>query len=572
MKPIIVVHIKTERKKLIRLICLKKGLHYLKAFASVISVVILLASCSEKQLDITPTDKLSDATVWADSSTAKLFLNDIYNSLNAGPYGSSWLNIPTQIGNDPLDNYTDNTVSGPVAGIPSHQLFDNDSYGPSNLLFNNTWKNMYAYIRKCNLFITKVSATDFSEGTKKNMIAQARFLRAYFYKTLVDLYGGVPLITKVLDNNTQGDSIFYARNSYGECVSFIKSECEAAAQDLPQQWSGQDVGKATWGAAMAMKGEAALYAGQWQDAAQTNEAIIQSNLYTLYPDYAGLFYQDHENNQEVIFDIQFAPVLRPIHTNQYWGAIWAKKGTGWGGSCPSQNLVDEYEFIDGKTAAEGSAYYDPAHPYDHRSKRFYASVLYDGCQWQGNTYYTRLGIPNNYNEFTSSISGNGNPTGYGLKKLLDSTIAPTPGNLDGRNFIVFRYAEILLNYAEAQNEISGPGDSVYEAINKIRARAGLPDLPAGLSQAEMRARIRHERRVELAFEGKRFYDIWRWKTAAGIFKNPIYGMKITEENGSLHYERVPVRNVVFDASKNYLMPIPQYAMDQNPKLTQNSGY
>ncbi|WP_344976633.1 RagB/SusD family nutrient uptake outer membrane protein [Compostibacter hankyongensis] len=545
----------------------------MKSYLALFLLGAVLASCSEKDLDILPSDQLSDATVWTDSSSANLFLNDIYNSLNAGPYGSSWLNLPTQIGNDGLDDYTDDATYGAASGTPSYQLFDNSSYGPSNLLFTNTWKIMYANIRKCNLMIQKVSASDFSDATKRVMVAQARFLRVYFYKTLIDLYGGVPLITKVLDNNTGADSLFYPRSTYPECVAFIQSECTAAAADLPQQWTGKDVGRATWGAAMALKGEEELYAGKWQDAAATNKAIMDAGVYALFSDYAGLFYADHENNEEVIFDIQFAPNVRPKHINQYWGVVEVSKGGGWGNCDPTQDLVDCYEYLDGKTAGEGSAQYDPDHPYAHRDKRFYASVIYDGSIWRGKTIYTRLGVPNNPNEINiTGKSGNTGRTGYFMKKLQDSTIASTPSDLDGTNVIVFRYAEVLLNYAEAQNEAAGPDASVYSALNEIRGRAGLPSLPEGLDQNAMRERIRRERRVELAFEGKRFYDIRRWKTAADIFSRPIHGMKITEVSGKLRYEKIEVRKVTFDAPKNYLMPVPQYAIDQNPKLTQNPSY
>lgn len=535
--------------------------------------LLIFTSCSDKMLDITPSDGLSDATVWNDPATANLFLNDIYNKLNPGPYGSSWLNLPALIGNDPLADYTDDASYGPSAGTPSATLFDNSSYGPSNLLFKNTWRIMYEDIRKCNLFIEKVGASKFEEDTKKVMLAQARFMRAYFYKTLVDLYGGVPLITEVLNNNTQGDSIFYPRSSYEDCVSFIQTECSAAAEDLPQSWSGNDVGRTTWGAALAMKGEEELYAGKFEDAAATNWKIIEKGIYSLFPDYAGLFYANNENNQEVVFDVQYAPNIRPKHINQYLGVPMLSKGAGWGNCGPTQNLVDEYEFIDGKTAAEGSTNYDSNNPYANRDSRFYATIIYDGSTWRGDKIYTRLGIPNNPNVINiTNKSGNMGRTGYFMKKIQDSTISSRSGNLDGTNVIIYRYAEVLLNYAEAKNETGGPDQTVYDAMNEIRSRAGQPDLPVGLNKEDMRTRIRHERRIELAFEGKRFYDIRRWKTAADLFSKPMYGIKITESGGKLQYEKVEVRKVTFDASKNYLLPIPQYAIDQNPKLEPNPGY
>ena len=545
----------------------------MKQFLIISSIIICLASCSEKLLEITPADKLSDPTVWSNPTTAQLFLNDIYNQLNAGPFGSNYLHLPSEVSNDPLDAYTDNSTYGPGPGNNSFLLFNNSSYGPSNDLFGPQWVNMYTDIRKCNLAIEKISSSKFPEAIKRSMIAQCRFLRAYFYKQLVDIYGGVPLITKVLDNNTQGDSIFYARSSYEDCVSFIQTECAAAAQDLPKTVSGTNIGYATWGAALAMKGEEELYAGKWKEAASTNLQIIQSSLYKLFTDYAGLFYVNNENNQEVVFDIQYAANLKPKKINQYWGVPMVPKGQGWGGNNPTQNLVDQYEYLDGKTAAKGSSLFDADRPYLNLDKRFYASIIYDGSSWRGNIIYTRLGIPNNANQINVvNKQGNAGRTGYFAKKYMDSTLPNTPNNLDGTNYIVFRYAEILLNYAEAQNEASGPDQSVYDAINKIRERAGLPNLPSGLNQAEMREAIRHERRIEFAFEGKYFYDLMRWKTAESIFSQPIYGMKITEVSGKLKYEKVLVRKVVFDPSKNYLQPIPQSVIDQNPKVIQNPNY
>jgi hypothetical protein len=544
----------------------------MKYFLIIFSMLLFFTSCKKDPLDITPSDRLSDAIVFGDSTTANLFLNDIYNSLNPGPWSSHFSLLPTELCSDPLDDLSDNAMYGPT-GVPSSTYFDNSSYGPSGNMFGPQWANMYTYIRKCNLFITKITASTFPDGTKKGMIAQARFLRAYFYKSLIDLYGGVPLITKVLDNFIQGDSIFYARNTYEESVVFIQSECQAAANDLPLTVSGVNVGRATKGAALALKGEEELYAGKWKDAAATNLAIMQSSVYSLFPDYGGQFYANNENNQEVIFDIQFAPNLKPKHINQYWGVVDVAKGAGWGSCDPTQELVDAYEFLDGKTAAQGSVLYNPASPYTNREKRFYASIIYDGCTWRGKTIYTRLGVANNANEINiTGKSGNTGRTGYFTKKLQDSTIASPPSNLDGANFIVFRYAEILLNYAEAQNELSGPDQTINNAINLIRTRAGLPNLPTGLNQSDLRERIRHERRIEMAFEGRRFYDLLRWQIAAQVFSQPMHGMKITGSGNSLIYTPVVVRSIKFNAAKNYLQPLPQAAIDQNPKIVQNPGY
>ncbi|HEX2976573.1 MAG TPA: RagB/SusD family nutrient uptake outer membrane protein [Bacteroidales bacterium] len=535
---------------------------------------LTLSACED--LEITPSDRLSDASIWNDSRTADLFLNDIFYNLNAGPYPTVWTNLPSEISNDPLDNFTDNATYGPDAGPASALLFNSGSYNPSNTLFNNQWKNMYASIRKCNLFIERVEASHYAKATKTTMLAQARFLRAYFYKQLIDLYGGVPLVTKVLKNDN-GEDIFYPRSTYQECVDFIRSETQLAADSLPTKWTGKDVGRVTRGAALAMKGAAELYAGMWTEAAATNQKIIdelgKGVVYDLFSNYAGLFYQNNENNKEVIFDIQYAPELRYKAIIQYWGVPMVAKGGGWGTCDPTQNLVDSYEFTDGKTEAEGSAMFNPARPYSNRDKRFYASVIYDGSMWRGTRIYTRLGMANNANEINiTGKTGNCGRTGYFTKKQLDSTITVVSSRADGLNFIVYRYAEVLLNYAEAKNEVSGPDATVYDAVNKVRQRAGQPALPTGLDQAAMRQRIRRERRIEFAFEGKYFYDIMRWRTAEQVFSQPIKGMKVTSSGGVLTYTKINVRTVTFNPDKNYLQPIPQYALDQNPKLTQNPGY
>src|SRR5690606_16589389 len=184
--------------------------------------------------------------------------------------------------------------------------------------------------------------------------------------------------------------------------------------------------------------------------------------------------------------------------------------------------------------------------------------------------YTRLGIPNNRNQFGGVGATR---TGYYLRKKVNPAIVP--GNSSGQNSIVWRYAEVLLNYAEAKNEVLGaPDQSVYDAINQIRERAGLPELPAGLTREQMRERIRRERRVELAFEGKRLFDLWRWRIADQVFDQPLKAMKVSGSEGNLVYEKVNVDGgkVVFDPAKNYLMPIPEAVRARNDKIDQNPNY
>jgi hypothetical protein len=541
----------------------------MKAIKSIILAIVCISavSCNDKSLDVTPTDQLTDATVFTSAANATLFLNDIYNSLNPGPWSSVFTLQPTEVSNDPLDNYSDNSISGPIAGIPSYQAFTNDSYGPTVPIFDKQWANMYANIRKCNLFITKTTTATFDDASKKSLIAQARFLRVYFFKSLMDLYGGVPLVLKVLDQSTDGNAIFYPRNTYDECVTFIETECEAIQADLPLTVTGNNIGRVTKGAALALEGEEQLYAGKWANAAATNLKIMNLGAgYDLFSDYAGTFYSANDDNKEVIFDIQYAPIIKGHARDTYWGPPVVSDGTGYGAVNPTQDLVDTYEFLDGKTEVEGSAMFDPNNPYINRDKRFAASILYDGCTWRNGTISTKSG------------GSAGGRTGYSLRKILDPAVVPGSANIGqltgGSNAIIWRYGEVLLNYAEAKNEASGPDQSIYDAVNKVRTRGGLPNLPTGLSQDALRQRIRRERRIELAFEGKRLFDLWRWKIAEQVFSQPLRGMKITPSGSTLTYQKAPIASakITFNPAKNYRMPIPQTVIAQNSKITQNPGY
>lgn len=216
--------------------------------------------------------------------------------------------------------------------------------------------------------------------------------------------------------------------------------------------------------------------------------------------------------------------------------------------------------------------YNPQNPYINREPRFYQSIIYDGAPWQGDIIYTRIG-GNNQRAGGSDIT----TTGYYGRKLLDESIlghtslATSPSS---SNWTIFRYAEVLLNYAEAQNEAVGPDASVYNALLLVRQRAGLPNFPSGLSQSAMRTNIRRERRIELSFEEMRWYDIRRWLITTGpngVLTNPEYGMKIVNTGGVLSYTPILIFNNVFKDYQNW-MPIPQSDLAKNSKLVQNTGY
>ncbi len=538
---------------------------------SVICILLLCVSCKKSFLDTTPATP-SDATVWSSYQNASLFVNGIYGD------------IPTDFllfGYDPFDNWTDNqypTFTWPtsVASVAPRNF--NSTSSP----VNSWWTTGYTEIRKCNIVLQKApELTDASDEQKNEMIAQAKFFRAYWYSWLINFFGGVPLIEVPL-NKASGDTLNYPRSSYEDCVAFIQKDLTDAAAALPVDWDGSDMGRVTQGAALALKSEVELYASKWQDCVNTCNSIFALNKYSL-ADYANMFIPAGEVNSEVIFDVDFDGKARGHNAEVFLSPRVdpeSNLAAGWGHVQPTQELVDEYEFTDGKPGNDAS---HAADPYTGRDKRFYESVLYNGSDWRGGKVWTYYDPSINVysNNFDINFSHQGTQTGYYFHKYIDPTLTPSETNyygkpINGTNAVLFRLGEIYLNFAEAQNELTGPASDVYDKLNALRERGGIPDLPAGLSQDDMRIHIRHERRVELAFEGKRYFDIMRWKIGPQSLNTTLHGMEITGTPGNWTYKRVEAYNGkrVFVAPRDYLFPIPSTALDQNTKLQgqQNPGW
>lgn len=541
-------------------------------------IVVAVTSCKkslDSSLDVNPHDRLTSGNVFNSAATADLVLNDIYDQL---PDGNNW--------NDPFDNWSDNSICG-YSWPRSRTLAQQNIYTPATLSFDSngnafdlTWQTLYTNVRKCNVFIANVTTSPLPEDYKKKRVAEARFLRAYFYHLLWMTYGGVPVITIPLDINTQGDKAFVERSSLLDTYKFITTELSAIAADIPQS---NESGRATQGAALTLLGWVQLYQHDFIAAAATTKQVIDNlgngKVYDLFPDYQKLFL-DNTANKEAIFYRQYVARVKGNRFAGLGGPAFTKNGveTSWGSTNPTQELVDDYAMANGKVITDPTSGYDPKKPYVNREPRFYQSIVYDGSFFYNDIIYTRQGV-GSPNEIDLSDKNDATQTGYCLRKKVQENIPLGSDSWDGhsgdQNYYYFRYAEVLLMYAEAQNEAAGPDLSVYTAINKIRTRSSLPDLPAGLNQDQMRTAIRRERRVELAFEDKRLWDLRRWKIAEINLNRPVHGIVITADGaGGFNYNPVvpPGGNYKFDAGKNYLYPIPQNAMDQNPKLKQNPGY
>ncbi|GEP97541.1 RagB/SusD family nutrient uptake outer membrane protein [Chitinophaga cymbidii] len=520
-----------------------------------------------KFLDVKPKDQVTDETLWSTTANADLFLNDVYAS------------VPTLITSDPWENFSDNSLNG-QAGRVSTNLYGPSIYTPSNA--PNKW-GLYTSIRKANLFIEKVTASALEESWKKVRLAEARFLRAYFYSILWTYHGGVPIITDVLNQNEQGDEVFRPRNTAAETFDFIVAECVAAAAELPLT---AETGRATWGAAITLKGSCELFnAGalynpsndlsRWEQAARTFKRIIDTARYTLFPDYNTLFFEENNNNVEVIFARQHlgGTSLANYRDGEIGPRFVNGALTGWGHVNPTQDLVDEYAMANGLPITDPASGYDDQNPYVGREKRFYESIVYDGSEWLGSEMIMKQGV-GSLNATDLNNSSISTRTGYYIRKGINPKYASAQNNQNSANWIIFRYAEVLLSYAEARNEATGPDQSVYDAINEIRERADIPDLPEGLDQNAMRIAIHRERRVELAFEEKRLPDLLRLRLAEVVLNGTVHAMKIEKVGNNWVYTVVPAGGgaKAFDPAKNYLLPIPQSARDKNTQLDQNPEY
>lgn len=531
----------------------------------ILSVSFCITSC-KKFLEVVPKGQVSDLTLWATKDNADLFLNNIYAS------------IPSLDVGDPWENFSDNALNG-QAGRTSTNVYGPGIYTPANT--PNKW-GQYNNIRKCNLFIDRVTASSLPDDWKKVRLAEARFLRAYFYSILWTYHGGVPLITDVLNINEQGDAVFRARNTSEETADFIISECGAIEADLPV--SAQS-GRVTKGAALTLKGYVELFnasplknpsndLARWEQAATTYKKVIDLNKYSLFSDYTTLFYEENNNNAEVIFSRQhmggtsLANYIAQIGPRFINGSL-----TGWGQLDPTQDVVDEYAMANGLPITDPASGYNPQNPYVNREKRFYESIVYDGSVWLGATMIMKQGV-GSLNATDLSNSSSSTRTGYYVIKGVNPKYAGAQDNGNSANWIIFRYAEVLLSYAEARNEATGPDQSVYDAVNAVRDRSDLPGLPLGLNQADMRKAIARERRIELAFEEKRLPDLLRLKLAETKLNGTVHAIKIDIVGGNTVYTVVPAGGgaKVFDPSKNYVLPIPQSAIDKNPNLEQNPNY
>ena len=605
---------------------MKVAINYFKILGLSLLMLTLSVSCdTDEFLENVNKSNLTDATQWESEPNADVFLNDIYSE------------IPNKVNQtETLDYYTDDynishyyTASNWRIGVcivPSSST-DNPWGGTQGPTYGYTWQNFFVKIRKCNTFLQKLEENkgNFSEAYFKKRIDEVRFIRAFFYSEFFVQMGGLPIITKQLDRNTMSpEELQQPRKTFQETFDFIVSELDAVVKNgnlaIKYAKSDREAGRATLGAALALKGWVELFGAsplfntatpyladpnkfvhfgnydpaRWVKAAATNKEFIDKfgngKNYNLFADLKDFWRVANEYNSEVIWDRQVVANVSGMGGN-YEGRGGVTYVLGeyrtWGNYNPTQELVDQFAMANGKAITDPTSGYNPQKPYVNREKRFYDFIVYDGAPYKldwmprADTIYTRIDLtypnPDRTNQIDLAGKTDVGDSGYYQKKRINPDAAPGT-DASGQNYVFLRYAEVLLNYAEAQNEAVGPDASVYDAINKVRQRSEIAALPAGLTKDQMRAAIARERRVEFCFEDKRFLDTKRLAQTAQVMGKARHNMVIrnsvpSNNSGVWVYSIEPeVKYTVKFEPKQYMNPIPQNVLDQNSGIKQNPGY
>jgi len=557
-----------------------------------LSIVIFWSSCRKYETEPKDwfTSQLTFDTLDKNGIVSGYALNNIYTYIPGGfnRIDGDFLDdasgdaIPSRY-NTTVENYTKGTVSS---------INNPDPY----------WGNSYYGIRDANVYLKNIDKVPVPVLTKQYGKAEARFLRALFYWELLKRYGGVPLLGDTVPG--LNDNIQKPRNSFAETVDYIVNECTAIKDSLrPVALASSDWGRATKGAAVALKCRVLLYAAsplfngggfetdpvkkaltgyltadptRWQ---KVVDAVLEFNALGYYglqtsgtpTGFISVFI--NKMNTEIIFAKQ-SPNNSNLEISQSPVGYIISNTRSQGLTSPTQNFVDAFPMTNGLGINESGSGYNASSPYTGRDPRLAATVFYNGLTWLSRsvqTYQGGLDKPDN-----PAVSPVETRTGYYLRKFLGNFSTGTAFSSGSHNFPIFRYAEIILDYAEALNEL-GQVESAVTQIKTIRARAGIAagtnsryGIKVGITQAEMRTLIQNERRIELAFEEHRFWDMRRWKIAGQVLNTTLNGIKIT--NGTtVTYQIVPVATTVFQ-DKFYHMPIPYDEITKNSKLIQNEGW
>lgn len=597
-----------------------------KIYYIILGIFVLAntTSCKKDFLDQTPSDKYSEEAVWSDPALAQAFVNNIYFGI---PHGFSNIMMSSMVDETTYNaDFGSSNVTKSLITPSDLSIFD-ENFWSGNRQRGMNWARVYKFIRSANVFFANIDKVPFDNQEDKNrMKGEVYFLRGNLYHNLVAMYGGVPIITKAYG---LADDFTTPRDSYENCIKFITSQLDSAAALLPLTQSGNNKGRATKGAALALKSRVLLYAAsdlynnnaawgggankelvgyvggdraaRWQAAKNAAKAVMDLGVYSIYKagtpasaaeatkNYADIFLS--KETSEDIFSRLFTPKVDENWDGYNPGLYNNPNGWhGWGSNTPVGQMVDAYEMADGSKFD----WNNPAHkaaPYANRDPRFYASINYEGAVWRPRPsdvagkdpigiiqagYYKKPDgtvIPGLDTRNSPIEDWNGTYTGYYMRKFIDPSLNAQFVKQD-LPWRFIRYSEIILNYAEACIAL-GQEQEARTYLNMIRTRVGMPQVNES-GQALIDS-YRNERRIELAFEDLRYFDVRRWMIADVAYQN-AQGVRVDgtmDGNGAIQpartYSIITAQARAWNP-RFYFLPIKKDEMNRNSKLVQNPLY
>lgn len=517
-----------------------------------IFLVLFINACEEDFLSVNPEDVITPAIFPENESDLELLLNGTYSTLRETSIYNQGL-----FGFGILDGATPNAFNWgntPIAKAGNGSLSSTDGQ-----FLTFAWTRAYTIIDRANHLIETIENVEFelSNDLRTQYLGEAHFLRGLAYSRLVELYGGVPIITsKISTEEARNLSRATEEETWNQAISDYDIAIESLPVDAPQP------GRATKGAALGLKMRAHLYQGNYNQVLDLADQIDALGKYSLFHSYEGLFELENENNEEVIFDIQYirGENSQGSSHDQFCGTGTGThtRGTRY---VPTDDLVSAYEMIDGSEVPD-ERWISPDDPWELRDPRLDFTIVRPGAYYLGSYRFP------NYIYEGGAYTHPGNQLKHlsGRKYFVEPEEDLAPAHQSELNYIVMRYADVILSKAEAIIETGGDIDEAVRLINRIRTERDdvtITELPMGLSQSEARERLRHERRIEFALEGLYYADIRRWNIG-----DEIYPVEVRDHEGDLIETKFPNGY----SEHHNLLPIPDREISLNPNLEQNPGW
>ncbi len=546
--------------------------NFIKGYVLMILIGGLINFSCRKELNQEPIDRFDASTFWTSEENAFLALMGVYRAnifANAAEFNpTDWWSYN---GLNWLELATDNAYPRTGEAAPFNKL-TNGTLTSNIVILANYWSNSYAKIARCNDFLGNMGTVVMNEDRKKRMIAEVRFLRASQYFYLSQFFGTAPLVTKVLSLQ---EANTVSKASHQELVAFVLKELSEAVADVPRfkDIPATEAGRASKQALLAFTGRLQLAEGLYTEAALTYKTIIDFGDNIIDPNYQSIFLETNENSSENIFSTQFVPNLLSNPIMQHFAP---SMGGGFNLMNPLVNLVEAYQFTDGTPFSYTDPRYDPRDIGRNRDPRLRYTILYNNAPYGGFTYISN---PDSINAKDRLGNATLTLTGFGVRKYMNESLTTALATANGGNLPIIRYAEVLLSYLEAMIESGAATDQALLdlTINKVRTRASV-NMPR-ITQTNptlLRPILRNERRVELALEGIRLWDLQRWRIADQVLKGDFYGhpfpgiktaiRKKTSGTPADTFSRWFVTTKSFRKGIDEYWPVPQSEVNINPKL------